>query len=165
MKGIRIAASVMIIVASGWLIECASVKPWQQNRVMKLVAWHQFERGEIHSVRRDVELLEAARTGDPYLSGMSDLLIARGRRTLGDSAAAQLSYEAAIEGGIIPDVIVELGLYELELGLLDSSMRRFRRAAMYSPRLVYRLPDIGIMNEVLEEVRMSDGEICAKQQN
>lgn len=135
MRLVRNAILTLLIVTLGvWALRMGVTSPVRQNQLVKS-AMYANDRP-----RETAAALEQADHFDPYLRGWALLERARAFRVMSRDTEAVDSYRAALVNRVPPGVLVELGLYLIELRRHEEGKRELIRAARYSQRYLRMIP-------------------------
>lgn len=139
MRLARSAILTLLVVTLGvWALRMGVTSPFRQNQLVKS-AMYANDRP-----RETVAALRQADHFDPYLRGWALLERARAFRAMSRDTEAVDTYRAALANRVPPDVLVELGLYLIELRRHEEGKRELIRAARYSDRYLGMIPSLSL---------------------
>lgn len=144
----------LLLLATWWVAVLTVVaEPFRQLLDLKYVVWRTDYTSVASGASRDsLRRLESPRTWDPYLTGPRDLYLARNYRRLGRPEEAVAAYERAISGRVPASVLVEAGVYDLEIGRQEQGEAKLLMAAAYSGRLLDAIDDPGWRKYIQEKL-------------
>jgi tetratricopeptide (TPR) repeat protein len=147
---LKSSAIALVLVTAATVLDIWVYKPHRQNQILNMILFSSSESA--HVLRRELALLDSQRRWDPYLRGWSELARARTLRKLGRHQEAREAYLKSLSHNLPHQYIVELGLYEWELGRLEEAKSRFRLVAQIHPLLLREIRDDRIRRQVMEMV-------------
>jgi tetratricopeptide (TPR) repeat protein len=151
---LKISATVLVLLIGGNLLYGGVFRPHRQNQVLQMTLHSPSESA--HVLRRELALLESQGVWDPYLRGGGELPRARALRKLGRHDEAVAAYLEGLSHNLPHQYLVELGLYEWELGMQEEAEAHLRLAVQIHPSLLREIRDGRLRQQVREMVLGND---------
>jgi tetratricopeptide (TPR) repeat protein len=151
---LKSSAIVLVLLIGGTLLYGGVLRPHRQNQVLRMTLHSTSEAA--HVVRRELALLESQGVWDPYLRGWGGLARARALRKLGRHDEAIAAYLEGLSHSLPHQYLVELGLYEWELGMQEEAEAHLRLAGQIHPSLLHEVQGWQLRHQVMEMVLGND---------
>jgi tetratricopeptide (TPR) repeat protein len=140
----------LVVLAGAMLLYGGVYKPYRQNQILKVILPSTSDSA--HVLRRELALLESYDSRDPYLRGWSELARARTLRKLGRNDEARQAYLEGFSYNLPNQYLVELGLFEWELGMQEEAEAHLRLAVQIHPMLLQEIRGRQLRRQVMEMV-------------
>lgn len=140
LTAVVLGLSVTLFITAVW-------RPYRDNQYLRAGEQVLNERDSVWASREWVSNL-GDHDWDPYLEGRKEIVTARMYRRLSNQTRAIEAYRRALGARHDPAVLLELGLYEWELGDLEEARTHMARSVRFSQKYLYEIPDISVRREV-----------------
>jgi tetratricopeptide (TPR) repeat protein len=150
-NALRFSALLLLLAVSATLLNGWVLEPYRQNQLLNVVLYSETQSPP--ALRRELALLERDHRWDPFLRGWRHLAEARTLRKLGRHTEAREKYLEALSHKFPHHYLVELALYEWELGLQEEAKAHLRLATEIHPRLIREIDDPNLRTEIYEMIR------------